>query len=182
MSFVGKIDHLANVVFRWRITSHAVVLQWGYTHSVDLACRLGYRVCNNEVVDLKPLWSKKKKKKRERRRRIQICVKFCVQICFSSLFLFWKKKTKITGCIIIYLHSASRLTGKFTLDVCISKRVCMRAGAPVCACVSCTHVRALIHVFDNCGCMCAPVSVYLAHRRHGCEHPGMYDFMCVSVF
>ena len=28
MSFVGKIDHLANVVLGWRITSHAVVLQW----------------------------------------------------------------------------------------------------------------------------------------------------------
>ena len=97
-------------------------------------------------------------------------------------FFFSKKKTKQTGCIIMYLHSASRLTGKFTLDVCISKRVCMRARAPVCACVSCMHVRALIHVFDHCGCMCAPVSVYPAHRRHGCEHPGMCDFMRVSVF
>ena len=28
MSFVGKIDHLANMVLGWRITSHAVVLQW----------------------------------------------------------------------------------------------------------------------------------------------------------
>ena len=104
------------------------------------------------------------------------------------LFFFSKKKTKQRGCIIMYLHSTSRLTGKFTLDVCISKRVyaCVCAHACVCVCVcacvcvcvrvcvcvcvcvcararvcvSCTHVRALIHVFGHCGCMHAPVSVY----------------------
>ena len=71
-------------------------------------------------------------------------------------FFFSKKKTKQTGCIIIYLYSgsASRLPDKFTLDVCISECVCMRARArvSVCvyACVLCTHVRALIHVFDHC--------------------------------
>ena len=36
--------------------------------------------------------------------------------------------------------------------------LCMRARP--CASVSCTHVRALIHVFDHCGCICAPVSGY----------------------
>ena len=106
---------------------------------------------------------------------------FVNRFVFLPLF-FSKKKTKQTGCIIMYLHSTCRLTGKFTLDVCISKCVYACARAHVCACVSCTHVRALIHVFDHCGCMCAPVSVYPAHMRHGCEHPVMYELMRVSVF
>ena len=84
----------------------------------------------------------------------------------------------------MYLHSASRLTGKFTLDVCISKCVCMRARAPR-VCVRAFRARMCVHSF-----MCLTtvdvfvrfVSVYPAHIRHGCEHPGMYEFMRVSVF
>ena len=123
----------------------------------------------------------KQKKKKKGEEGYRFVSNFVNRFVFLPFF-FSKKKTKQTGCIIMCLHSASRLTGKFTLDVCISKCVCMRARAPVCACVLCTQVRALIHVFDHCGCMCAPVSVYPAHRRHGCEHPGMYNFMRVSVF
>ena len=73
-------------------------------------------------------------------------------------FFFSKKKIKQTGCIIMYLHSASRLADKFTYAF----KMCVCVRAPVCvyACVLCTHVRALIHVFDHCGYMCAPESVY----------------------
>ena len=42
-------------------------------------------------------------------------------------------------------------------------------------------MRALIHVLDQCGCMCAPVSVYPAHMRHRCENPGMFE-LCVFLF
>ena len=58
----------------------------------------------------------------------------------------------------------------------------MRARARVCVRVVHACACTVIHVFDHCGCMWAPVSVYPAHRQHGCEHPGMYDFMRVSVF
>ena len=116
MSFAGKIDHLADAVFGWRINIACCCASIGtrilLTSLVDLvtgadealrakrskplsiSCtkyspikidQSAYRVCTNEVVDLKTLWSKRKKKKR---RGIQICVKFWEQICFSSLFLF----------------------------------------------------------------------------------------------
>ena len=100
MSFVGKIDHLANVVLGWRITSHAVVLQRVHD-SVDVACRLGYRVgkkpfsySQNEVVDLKPLWSKKKKKKGEEGYRF---VSYFVNEFVFLLFFFSRRRPNKQG-------------------------------------------------------------------------------------
>ena len=157
----------------------------GYTHSVDLACRLGYRVCKNDLVDLKPLWSKKKKKKKKKKKGEEVyrfVSNFVNRFVFLPFF-FSKKKIKQTGCIIMYLHSASRLADKFTLDVCISKCVCMRTRARVCVCVRVVHACACTHscVWPLWMYVCACVRVS-AHMRHGCEHPGMYKFMPVSVF
>ena len=86
MSFVGKIDHLANVVFRM-------------ANNIACCCAsMGTRILLTSLVDLvtgcvRTKWltwnhCEAKKKKKKRRRTIQICVKFCEQICFSSLFLF----------------------------------------------------------------------------------------------
>ena len=177
MSFAGKIDHLADVVFRWRINSACCCASIGtgilLTSLLDLI---------TGCVRTKWLtWNHCEAKEEKKGEGYRFVSNFVYRFVFLPFF-FSKKKTKQTGCIIMYLHSASRLTGTFTLYVCISKCVWMRARACVCACVSCTHVRALIHEFDHCGCMCSPVSVYPAHMRHGCEQPGMYEFMHVSVF
>ena len=179
-----------------------------YTHSVDSACRLGYRVgkkpisySQNEVVDLKQLCSEKEKKKKKGEEEYRFVSYFVNRFVFL-LFFFPKKKTKQTGCIIMYLHSASRLTDKLTLDACISKCVCMHACVcactcvcvcarvcvcvcvcvgvvcvRACACVSCTHVRAIIYscIWPLWMYACTSVRV-LAHMRHGCEHPGPYEF------
>ena len=111
------------------------------------------------------------------------------------LFFFSKKKTKQTECIIMYLHSASCLTDKFTLDVCNSNclrlRACAhtRARARVCVCVCArarvrvVHARVCSHscIWPLWMCACASVCVS-THMRRGCEHPGMYEFIRVFLF
>ena len=150
---------------KWVLSAILIILPtWSFRMANNIACccaSMGTRILLTSLVDLvtgcvRTKWltwhhceAKKDKKKGEENRFVSYFVPR-----FFLPFFFSKKKTKQTGCIIMYLHSASRVSDKFTLDVCISKCVCMRA------CVSCTHVRALIHVFDHCRCMCTPVSMY----------------------
>ena len=119
MSFVGKIDHLQDLPTWFRMAN-------------NIACccaSMATRILLTPLVDLvtgcvRTKWltwnhceEKKKKKGEEGYRFVSNFVNRFVLLPF----FFSKKKTKQTGCIIMYLHFASRLSGKFTLDVCISK-------------------------------------------------------------
>ena len=48
-------------------------------------------------------------------------------------------------------------------------------------CVSCTHVRACIHVFDHCGCVHVPGSVYL-HICTQCMDVSILPWMSLRMF
>ena len=102
---------------------------------------------------------KQKKKKKKGEEGYRFVSNFMNRFVF--LPFFFSKKTKQTGCIIMSLHSASLLTGKLTLDVCISKCVCMRARPCVRACRArmCVHSFMCLTTVDVCVRLC----LYIRH-------------------
>ena len=166
MSFVGKIDHLAKCGFRMANNIACCCASIGrrilLTSLVELVTGLvrgPFSYSQNEVVDLKPLWSKKTKKKGETRNRM---VSYFVNRFVFLLFFLQRRRPNKQS---VQLGSFIPPPVKFTLVVCISKCLCMR----VCERTHtqlCVRARVCVRTY-----LCVRARVW---RAHMCVRSFMY--------